>query len=72
MVWEGNQANAEGVEQLSVNVKINPLIWFAWGGFALLLFGSALAAWPKKRPELVAAAPVKTGGKSAPAKGRKK
>ncbi len=49
VVWEGNQDN-----QLSINVKINPLIWFAWGGFALLLLGAALAAWPKYRPELVA------------------
>jgi cytochrome c-type biogenesis protein CcmF len=77
VVWEGNQPNAEGVEQLSVNVKINPLIWFAWGGFALLLLGTALAAWPKKRPELAVAAPVKAAGKSGAkgqsgAKGRKK
>jgi cytochrome c-type biogenesis protein CcmF len=71
VVWEGNQDSAGGVEQLSVNVKINPLIWFAWGGFALLLFGTALAAWPKKRLELAVAAPVKSGGKTA-AKGRKK
>jgi len=49
VVWEGNQE-----DQLSVNVKINPLIWFAWGGFALLMLGSSLAAWPKYRPELVA------------------
>jgi cytochrome c-type biogenesis protein CcmF len=31
-----------------VNVKINPLIWFSWGGFILLLLGTALAAWPKR------------------------
>ncbi len=47
VVWEGNEA-----KKLSVNVKINPLIGFAWGGFVLLLVGTALAAWPKKRPEL--------------------
>lgn len=61
VVWEGNQTASDGTEQLSINVKINPLIWFAWGGFALLLFGSALAAWPKKRPELAA---VPAGGKA--------
>lgn len=43
VVWEGTQGG-----QLSMNVKINPLIGFAWGGFALLLLGAALAAWPKK------------------------
>jgi len=32
---------------LVVNVKINPLIWFSWAGFILLLLGTALAAWPK-------------------------
>lgn len=62
VVWEGNQTSAEGVEQLSVNVKINPLIWFAWGGFALLLFGTALAAWPKKGRELGVVAPVAGSG----------
>ncbi|PKQ10144.1 MAG: cytochrome C assembly protein [Actinobacteria bacterium HGW-Actinobacteria-9] len=42
VVWEGTQGG-----QLSMNVKINPLIGFSWGGFALLLLGAALAAWPK-------------------------
>ncbi|PKQ15105.1 MAG: hypothetical protein CVT67_10955 [Actinobacteria bacterium HGW-Actinobacteria-7] len=54
VVWEGNQDN-----QLSMNVKINPLIWFAWGGFALLLLGAGLAAWPKYRPELAVIDPKK-------------
>lgn len=55
VVWEGSEAG-----NMSVNVKINPLIWFAWGGFALLLVGTTLAAWPKKRPALaVAAAPAR-------------
>lgn len=45
----------EGVDEtgnLSMNVKINPLIWFAWGGFGLLMIGSALAAIPRSRPTL--------------------
>ncbi|HSK46580.1 MAG TPA: cytochrome c biogenesis protein CcsA [Coriobacteriia bacterium] len=48
MVWEGNQESATGGQELSINVKINPLIWFAWGGFALLMLGALLAAWPKR------------------------
>lgn len=36
-------------DQLSVDVKINPLIYFVWIGFALLLAATALASWPKKR-----------------------
>jgi len=35
--------------QLSMNVKINPLIWFVWVGFGLLLAATALASWPKKK-----------------------
>ncbi len=54
VVWEGTESG-----QMSVNVKVNPLIWFAWGGFGLLMLGTALAAWPKKTPALaVAAAPA--------------
>lgn len=34
---------------MSINVKINPLIWSMWTGFGLLLIGTALAAWPKRR-----------------------
>ena len=40
---------------ISINVKINPLIWFSWGGFILLLIGTAIATWPKKGGELVVA-----------------
>jgi cytochrome c-type biogenesis protein CcmF len=60
VVWEGNQDN-----QLSVNVKINPLIWFAWGGFVLLLLGAGLAAWPKKGRELAVVNAGPTGAKAA-------
>jgi cytochrome c-type biogenesis protein CcmF len=47
VVWQSTQDG-----ELAMNVKINPLIWFAWGGFILLLLGTTLAAWPKYRPEL--------------------
>jgi cytochrome c-type biogenesis protein CcmF len=42
----------QGIEgdQLSLNVKINPLISFAWLGFALMMIGTAIAAWPRQRP----------------------
>ena len=42
-------------DQATINVKINPLIWFSWGGFILLLLGTTLAMWPKKGARLVAA-----------------
>jgi cytochrome c-type biogenesis protein CcmF len=38
-------------EQLSINVKINPLISFAWFGFALMLLGTTIAVWPKRGAE---------------------
>ncbi|MDR1776015.1 MAG: cytochrome c biogenesis protein CcsA [Actinomycetes bacterium] len=34
---------------LQIDVKINPLIWFAWTGFGLMMLGTALATWPKKQ-----------------------
>ncbi len=36
---------------IQMNVKINPLISFAWAGFVILIIGSGLASWPKKLPE---------------------
>jgi len=44
MVFQGIQD-----DHVSVNVKINPLIWFVWAGFGLLMVGNALAMWPKKK-----------------------
>jgi cytochrome c-type biogenesis protein CcmF len=52
--------------KLTINVKINPLISFAWGGFILLMIGTTLAAWPKAGGELRAVPAAK--GKSGPAK----
>jgi cytochrome c-type biogenesis protein CcmF len=55
--------------QLSLNVKINPLIWFTWVGFAILLLGTTVALWP--RGAAARALPAndpggsKTGGKKA-------
>jgi len=49
---------------LSFDVKINPLISWAWAGFILMILGTAIAAWPRKELP-VAAAP-------APAPKRKK
>ncbi len=54
IVWQGNQNDQTGQEVLSMNVKINPLIWFSWAGFFILMLGSALAAFPKKQPALKA------------------
>jgi cytochrome c-type biogenesis protein CcmF len=47
VVFQGSSGDT-----LVVNVKINPLIWFSWTGFILLLLGTALAAWPKRGGEL--------------------
>jgi cytochrome c-type biogenesis protein CcmF len=45
---------------LSFDAKINPLISWAWAGFGLLIFGTALAAWPRKElPVAVVPAPKK-------------
>jgi cytochrome c-type biogenesis protein CcmF len=32
----------------SFDVKINPLVSWVWVGFGLLIFGTAIAAWPRK------------------------
>ena len=39
---------------ITINVKINPLIWFSWSGFLLLLIGTTVAAWPRPGRELAA------------------
>lgn len=41
--------------ELQINVKVNPLIWFAWIGFAIMLLGTTLAVWPKKTSAAAAA-----------------
>jgi len=41
--------------KLQINVKVNPLIWFAWIGFAIMLLGTTLAVWPKKTSAAAAA-----------------
>lgn len=44
VVLEGADENT-----LSLNVKINPLISWAWFGFALTILGTGLASYPKKQ-----------------------
>ena len=55
---------------LSINVKINPLIWFSWAGFIVLLLGTTLATWPKSgaRPVVVADAVSSSGKRPKAAK----
>jgi cytochrome c-type biogenesis protein CcmF len=55
VVFQGGQG-----ESLVFNVKINPLIWFTWGGFILLLFGTTLAVWPKPGGRDLTAVPAKS------------
>jgi cytochrome c-type biogenesis protein CcmF len=42
VAFQGEQNNV-----LVLNVKINPLIWFTWIGFAILLLGTTIALWPR-------------------------
>ena len=39
--------------QIRMNVKINPLISWVWFGFGLLVVGTTIAMWPRRRPEPV-------------------
>ncbi len=41
-------------KELSFDVKINPMISWAWAGFIMTILGATLAAWPKKRQERLA------------------
>ena len=52
----------------TINVKINPLIWFSWGGFALLLVGTSVATWPKKGQAQLQVATSKKGASPKRAK----
>ena len=52
MTFEGTDPTTS---KLQINVKINPLISFAWFGFLLLIIGTSLAAWPRKTPATAAA-----------------
>ncbi len=45
VIFEGADENT-----VAVNVKINPLINWAWAGFAITVVGTAIACWPKRRP----------------------
>jgi cytochrome c-type biogenesis protein CcmF len=48
---------------LTFDVKINPMISWAWVGFILLIFGTAIASWPRKQlPLAPVPAPKATGG----------
>ena len=61
----GQPGGRERRAGLSVNVKVNPLIWFAWGGFIILMLGSALAAWPRRSNLAAAPAPKPKSAKAA-------
>jgi cytochrome c-type biogenesis protein CcmF len=47
---------------LEFEVKINPMISWAWVGFAVMIFGTGIAMWPKREPALA----------RVPASGKKK
>jgi cytochrome c-type biogenesis protein CcmF len=46
IIFEGT--NDDG--SLSMNLKVNPLISFAWVGFLFTIIGTTIAVWPKKQP----------------------
>jgi cytochrome c-type biogenesis protein CcmF len=54
----------QGADQagLSFEVKINPLISWAWVGFAIMMLGTGVAMWPKKE-RVLAAVPVASSKK---------
>ena len=66
VVFQGQEQSGD----LSVNVKVNPLIGFSWFGFALLLLGTTLAAWPKAGARELAAVST-SGTRSGRAKAKK-
>jgi cytochrome c biogenesis factor len=45
---------------LTFDVKINPMISWAWAGFILLIIGTGIASWPRKETDV---APVRSPGK---------
>jgi len=49
---------------LSFDVKINPMISWAWAGFLITILGAAIAMWPKK-PRTLEAVPVPRKKKAA-------
>lgn len=44
VIFEGADDNG-----IAMNVKINPLISWAWAGFILTIIGTTIAVWPKRR-----------------------
>lgn len=64
----------QGAEKgtVTINVKINPLIWFSWTGFILLLLGTTLAVWPKAGARELQAVPQRERGRAPAAKARPK
>lgn len=53
---------------ISMQVKVNPLISWAWVGFVMMIVGTSLAAWPKKQQTLNVVPPVASGSKPKPKK----
>jgi len=47
---------------LTFDVKINPMISWAWVGFILLVFGTAIASWPRKEVPMAPVPAPKSGG----------
>ena len=48
-VFNGVETPGDPKSPLALDVKINPLIDYVWIGFGLVIVGTALALWPKRR-----------------------
>ncbi len=52
--------------QLSMDVRVNPLISFVWVGFALLVVGTAIATFGRRKPAAAKAAKAETSAGAKP------
>lgn len=74
VILEGQ--NSDG--SLGINIFVNPLVSFVWAGGAILIIGSVVALWPKKKAiasegakEIVEEIPSRTARKRKKSKGWK-
>jgi cytochrome c-type biogenesis protein CcmF len=62
VTYQGSDSSA-GAATLFFQIKINPMISWAWAGFIILILGTAIAMVPKRERALVAVPAPKPSGK---------